>query len=116
MLGAGVAGGKGPLLMAIQALEMLLRAAESYYSPSFVKSIPLNVKFLFEGEGACGSGGLRDTLKTHAHLFTGVDVILAAAAAGTPGSLSMGPHDGACVFRFPRENFECVLFVGGILC
>eukprot|EP00955_Chlamydomonas_euryale_P009692 103597-Chlamydomonas_euryale.AAC.2 len=54
--GVGVAQGKATLLMAVQAVEMLLHAAEQYYRPTRVASMP--VRGARRGWRACDARGL----------------------------------------------------------
>ncbi|MEW5297696.1 MAG: hypothetical protein WDW36_000883 [Sanguina aurantia] len=81
--GRGVDDDKGGLLQPIHAVEALLAAAGK---------LPLNVKFMLEGQEEIMSPHLRNFLLSHAQLLS-ADVVLSADGsqpASTQGGLSLG--------------------------
>lgn len=71
LYGRGVSDDKGPMLIAIQAVEAMLAARGA---------LPVNVKFLFEGEEEIGSPSLEPWIAAHADLLA-ADVVISADGA-----------------------------------
>eukprot|EP00955_Chlamydomonas_euryale_P107635 365786-Chlamydomonas_euryale.AAC.5 len=85
--GRGMAGGKGALLMAVQGVET------AYHARSMtnlkLSMLPVNVKWLLEGQGEIGSPGLARLLRKHKGLLA-ADVCISTVGgskddAGLPG-------------------------------
>ncbi|GBF98443.1 hypothetical protein Rsub_11088 [Raphidocelis subcapitata] len=73
--GRGVDDDKGGLLNAVHAVESYLQAASEGGAPG---RLPVNVKFLLEGQEEIGSPNLAPFLTRHAALFADADVALSA--------------------------------------
>ncbi|HXF60954.1 MAG TPA: dipeptidase [Caldilineaceae bacterium] len=71
LYGRGVSDDKGPMLIPIQVVEALLATRGA---------LPLNIKFLFEGEEEIGSPSLEGWIAAHADLLA-ADVVLSADGA-----------------------------------
>lgn len=70
LFGRGSADDKGGILAHVAAVEACLRASE----------LPVNVRFLIEGEEEIGSGNLARFLKTHAELMQADAIVLSDTA------------------------------------